>query len=458
MICSVLFIPISKTYQIERGGANMGNTKQGKSTREIVFEFYAKHASSCDCSYETAEDKDIYKLYSDVKNMWEKNTLFAKTSIIILTANKYERNILHQKVYGTSRNKIQRIEIELFTACQRFKKAFAYWFEWNGYSVLNIHANVTGSYTIGGSADIVRWVFSNKYLFPMAIISFGICFGTMQNNSELGDVVISRKVYPYFIGAKINGERISVVDDNAFIITDNLDNRIRDLENSNRLNGFEFKVKFKNYITGEAVVSSGIFRDKFVDITTQEIYAGDMEGYGLFKECSSYPYSVPCLIVKSICDWADEKNFNTNDEEIISEFKAIFYRENSKTTINEINILDTLKDRLQAYSASCAFEVLGVFMDSRAIRRAIFDDIKDWITNFNGKATTCKKVHSIAVDSIKKSNLGFSVSESFIHRCLIILEESGIIKCDPACRCAQYKEDKCSVSELRASIDVIKEG
>ena len=260
----------------------------------------------------------------------------------------------------------------------------------------------------------------------MAIISFGICFGTMQNNSELGDVVISRKVYPYFIGAKINGERISVVDDNAFIITDNLDNRIRDLENSNRLNGFEFKVKFKNYITGEAVVSSGIFRDKFVDITTQEIYAGDMEGYGLFKECSSYPYSVP---------W-----------------------ENSKTTINEINILDTLKDRLQAYSASCAFEVLGVFMDSRAIRRAIFDDIKDWITNFNGKATTCKKVHSIAVDSIKKSNLGFSVSESFIHRCLIILEESGIIKCDPACRCAQYKEDKCSVSELRASIDVIKEG
>lgn len=35
-----------------------------------------------------------------------------------------------------------------------------------------------------------------------------------------------------------------------------------------------------------------------------------MEGYGLFKECSTIPNLVPCLIVKSICDWRAMKNFD----------------------------------------------------------------------------------------------------------------------------------------------------
>lgn len=435
----------------------MGNTNKGKNTREKVFEFYARHATSCDRSYTTAEDENINMLYHDIKDKSGQNSLFAKTSIIILTANKYERNILHKKVYELNGNPIQRMEIELFTACQRFKKAYAYWFEWNNYSILNIHANVTGSYTIGGSADIIRWVLLNEYLFPTAIISFGICFGTMPLKSELGDVVISRKVYPYFIGAKVNGERLSVVDDNAFLLTDSMDNRIHDLDNSNQLNKFDFKVRIKNYITGEAVVSSKTFRDKFVNVTTQEIYAGDMEGYGLFKECTSYPYNVPCVIIKSICDWADEKNFNINDEKILTEFKTSFYKHNIEIDIDEKKLLGTLKDRLQAYSASCAFEVLKVIIQNQVVDEGILDINRTWIATFHGEATTCMQVRSIVLKTIQTSNLGLTVSDSFIHRCLTILEDEGVIKCDSACKLNQNGNDICLVPELRASIDIIKE-
>lgn len=439
------------------GDGKMGNTNKEKNARERVFEFYAKHANACDCSYTTAEDENINMLYQDIKDKCGQSSLFAKTSIVILTANKYERNILHKKVYESEKNLIQRMEIELFTACQRFKQAYAYWFMWNNYSILNIHANVTGSYTIGGSADIIRWVLLNEYLFPTAIISFGICFGTMLSNSELGDVVISRKVYPYFIGAKLNGERLSVVDDNAFLLNDSMDNRILDLNNSNQLNKFDFKVRLKNYITGEAVVNSKAFRDKFVSITTQEIYAGDMEGYGLFKECTSYPYNVPCVIIKSICDWADEKNFNINDEKILTEFQTSFYKHNPENDINEKKLLETLKDRLQAYSVSCAFEVLKIIIQNQVVNEGMLDIIRKWIANFHGKATTCRQVRSIVLTKMQTSNLGLTVSDSFIHRCLTILEDEGVIKCDPACKLNQKGNDKCLVPELMASIDIIKE-
>lgn len=440
------------------GDGKMGNTNKGKNARERVFEFYATHATSCNSSYTTAEDEKINMLYHDVKDKCEQSSLFAQTSIVILTANKYERNILHKKIYESERNPIQRMEIELFTACQRFKKAYAYWFKWNNYSILNIHANVTGSYTIGGSADIVRWVLLNEYLFPTAIISFGICFGSMVQNSELGEVVISRKVYPYFIGAKLNGKRLAVVDDNAFLLNDSMDNRIHDLDNNNQLNKFDFNVMLKNYITGEAVVSSKVFRDKFVNITTQEIYAGDMEGYGLFKECTSYPYNVPCVIIKSICDWAEEKNFNKNDEEVLNEFKTSLYNHNTEIDIDEKELLGTLKDRLQAYSASCAFEVLKVVIQNQVVNEGMLDFIRTWIANFHGKATTCRKVRSIVLNKIRTSNLGLTVSDSFIHRCLMILEDEGVIKCDSACKLNQKGNDICLVPELKASIDIIREG
>lgn len=437
------------------GDTKMTSSKQKKTTRENVFEFYATHTASCDQSYALTEDKNIHKLYSEVDDKCDQNTLFTKTSIVILTANKYERNILHKKIYEQSRNKIKKMEIELFTACERFKKAYAYWFEVSGYCILNIHANVTGSYTIGGSADIVRWVLSNKYLFPTAIISFGICFGTRPDTNELGDVVISRKVYPYFIGAKINGEGVSVVDDNAFHISDSLDNRILELENNNILKFDHFTVCFKNYITGEAVISSETFRDKFVNITTQVIYAGDMEGYGLFKECTSYPHSVPCLIIKSICDWADEKNFDVNDKKILSEFRAKFCEHNPEININERKILRTLKDRLQAYSASCAFDVLNVIIQNEVAEKAMLDNIRAWIKSFHGSATSCEKIREKILNRVAKFNLGFAVSESFIHRCLIILENEEILKCDMTCRQGQNEEDKCLVPELKASIDII---
>ncbi len=432
-------------------------SKRQRNVQKKVFEFYVKNKRLCDNSFAIAEDENLEKLYEDVSDEDSIDILLTKISTVILTANKYERNILHQRIYGVNPKKIKRIEIELFTACQRFKKIYAYWFEWNDCFVLNIHANVTGSYTIGGSADIIRWILSNEFLFPKMIISYGICFGTRGN---LGDVVISRKIYPYFIGAKLNGENLSVVDDYVFSVNDDLYNKIHNLENNNKFKKMGFDVYFHNYITGEAVVSSDSFRQKFVGITTQDIFAGDMEGYGLFKECTSFPYNVPCIIIKSICDWGIEKNFDVNDEELVSEFKNFLYA--SEITINSnenvIEIIETLKDRLQACAANCAFDVLEIIVQKSIIGLSILDVIRNWIKNRRGVATTCRKIREKILKEVELFNLGVGVPDCFVHKCLEILEKEGVVCREPNCELDQNKKNKCSALDKDVSIEIIQRG
>lgn len=436
----------------------MRNSKKRADTRKKIFDFYAANMKSCDDQYALAEDENIDQLYQDVRDGHSKRSMLVRTSVVLLTANKYERNILHKRVYEATSKPIQRIEIELLTACQRYNKAFAYWFEWNGYSILNIHANVTGSYTIGGSADVIRWILHNEYLFPTAVISFGICFGTQESGSELGDVVISKKVYPYFIGAKVKGQDLTVVDDNAFRIDDDWANKIFNLRNNNKLNKFpSFSVHFANYITGEAVVNSRAFRDKFVHTTSQEIMAGDMEGYGLFKECNNSSYSIPCAILKSICDWGAEKNFDADNEEIQSQLAEAIGGSAGSGTYSKEHLkhrLKSLKDRLQAYSVSCAFDVLNVMLQQKTFTPSILEHTEEWIKQYNGVATTCKIIRDTILKVMKEHKLGFSVPDPFIHRCLIILEERGYICCDEQCKGESEFEDICIRPCKDASIDI----
>lgn len=428
--------------------------------RSKVFRFYAKHWRECDKLYSFAQDKRIEDIYDDVTDPVKQNSLFAMTSIVLLTANKYEKNILHRKIFEIDGNKIQRIEIKLSTACERFNSIYSYFFHWNDYNVLHIHANVTGSYTIGGSADVAKWVLSNKYLLPTAMFSFGVCFGTDDTRYELGDVIISKKIYPYFIGAKINGENLCVVDDNAFRLDDNLYNRIKRIMENNRFNDLGFKVELDNYITGEAVVSSLEERDKFVNTTTQRILAGEMEGYGLFKECKSKEANLPCVVLKSICDWGAEKNFEYNDATVMTSFLSILEESGYALSTNQQRakkIIKSLKDRFQAYSAACAFSVLDILLRNKLFAPSIFNSLKKNIESYNGVATTCNGVRRKVHEHIRELDLNYSPSMVYIHRCLMILENEGLVKCDVDCVSCQNKNDDCINIERDASIDIEKE-
>lgn len=404
--------------------------------RKKVFSAYAENWRECDAAYEMAEDSNLEHIYSLCTVQQDINSMLAQTDMVILTANKYERNILHENIYRVTKKKIKKFDINLSTPCERYNMTSAYWFQWNSKACLHIHANITGAYTIGGSADIIRWIRYNSYLFPRLVVSYGICFGTNENACKIGDVYISRKVYPYFIGAKIKGTTLDVVDDNVFEIDGNLINNLHELQNNNVFRSLGFGVELGNYLTGEAVVSSLEARRAFNGITTQSTPVGDMEGYGLFKECSHQAFRIPCLIVKSICDWGAEKNFSSADGAVKEELVAILNCHVGNIRPEDRNpeeLLATLKDRLQAYSANHAFQVLDVLVKKCPIGNSLYRDIRKMLDGYNGVGVLCRSIIERARKKAEELGMAEKPLNCLVHRTLDILRKEGAICTDNDC-------------------------
>ena len=156
-------------------------------------------------------------------------------------------------------------------------------------------------------------------------------------------------MYPYFISAKVNEIGLTVTDNNIFEINNQLSTRLRFLKEK----GFfeSCKMKYGNIITGEAVINNAIIKEIFTRAATnQPVLGGEMEGYGVFKECQGFKHSIPCMVIKAICDWGVVKNID------------------DKTGANIE--LKNIKDKLQAYAANCAYKVLSkMFLPNASLFR-----------------------------------------------------------------------------------------
>lgn len=421
--------------------------------RESVFKWYSNpvHKQDCDAMYDIARSEKINDIYEKITEDSERDVLFAKTDLLVLTANTYEQNILHALSYLETNEKIKELDIMLNSPGKLFNRVSAYSFSLSGYTVMNIHSRVTGAYTNGGAADVIRYALSNEYLFPAAVISFGICFGTKEHKSSLGEVVLSRKVYPYFIGAKVKGEQLAVTDDNMFSICDNLAKALENLERKNQLNktALGFDVTIGNYITGEAVVSSEKYRERYKKITTQPIDAGDMEAYGVFKECNTLPYSIPCIVLKSICDWGIEKNYDLSDRNVIEDYCKIVLNcsvdaLDEERRIMAVDTIGSLMDRIQAYAASHSFEVLKVLLNNYSFAHSSLNIFKDTIkhmienTDFKGEIWTNRRLKQTIEKNLCEYH--YAVPDSYVTLIAKVLADEGVIQ--------NLEETKCASEEV----------
>ena len=331
--------------------------KINNEIKENIMNFYKHNSEECNRRYCELVEKKNFNIYKDVRKPNEINSLLIKSSIVILTANDFEKKVLHLNAYREKKEDIKHALVNCSKNIHRPFNVNMYFFEMGGYYVLHMHAKETGSYTLGGAADLIRYVLKNEYCFPTAIISFGICFGNDYKKHKIGDTIIVKKLYPYFMSAKIKEKVFFVKDSNIFEIDAKLDAKIQDLKGQGEFdenNG----IYYGNMITGEAVVSNALLKDIFTEAATnQPVLGGEMEGYALFKECQGYESAIPCLLIKSICDWGACKN------------------------IEEDCGVSNLKDRLQAYAAEEAYQVLMVFMkeESEIFEKTIYDQINEYI-------------------------------------------------------------------------------
>jgi len=112
-----------------------------------------------------------------------------------------------------------------------------------------------------------------------------------------------------------------------------------------------------------------------------------MEGYDLFKECCGRNFIIPCLTIKSICDWRVLKN--------LKNLEAVQQSDEEKSQIDQIE-LGTVKDSLQAFASFYAYCVLNILSENNVFNLAIQNRRSNDIRH------NCKHEHIICFPSIQK--------------------------------------------------------
>lgn len=320
------------------------------------------------CCYYSIRDENENRFHKESIGLLDNeafDSMFPLVSLVILTANKIECDSLNYiaSLQSNSNIKKRKHAIHIFDNSD-MAAPDAYLFCVDLFYVLHLNARETGANTPGGSTDLVRFVARHKFLRPTCIVSFGICYGRDTEFQKIGDVIIPQKLYPWSIGQKISKRTLKIKHDNFNLYLEEKfqssriysslndfcngeDGRIikdlmtlTDINKKKQSHSFLVKVSYGNMSTGEAVISSSVAKDVIRKANGNEKeLGGEMEGYGLAKECIYYA-KIPCFIIKAICDWGESKDIET-----------IFKK-------NELSCPSHFKDMLQAYAAFCAGIVL----------------------------------------------------------------------------------------------------
>lgn len=269
--------------------------------------------------------EDSYELLDEC----DLEQLLSKCKVMVITANPIEKAVLHYCIIKKGENrKILRV----------IRGTNAYFiFKWGRYWIAHIHQPQTGSYKDLGLATTVNE--SLKYFKPNIILSMGVAFGIDYLSQNIGDVIVSKKLYPYSEN-KRDEEIVKPDRSQDKTIDDWLDVRFVNA------NGFLDGVTYGGILSGSSVMSSFAEKDKICTAYSKNDYVigGEMEGSALFQ--ISHNSGIPCAVIKGICDWGVAKNNIFSENPLREEY---------------------FKDSLQAYAMQKVFEKCEPLFRDRTI-------------------------------------------------------------------------------------------
>ena len=375
--------------------------------------------------YSSIRDNDENRCYNDSLKQYDIlsfDKLFPLVTVVIITANKFECDSLNYIFSENNCSVIKRISGLPIFPNTHYCAAEAYIIKSDNQFLLHLNAFETGSNTPGGSTDLVRYVSNNKLLNPKLIISFGICYGRDPKEQEIGNVLIPKKLYPWSVGQKVIGNKLDIKHDDFNL------NLEREFGESTPLysyfrtfcNGedgttikkqlslkkttskkyakkdFSIFMQMCNMSTGEAVVSSKKLKEQIRIANKNDAErGGEMEGYGLAKECVYYA-KMPCFMIKSICDWGEYKNI----DKVLSSIKNVVVPQH-------------LKDKLQAYSAFCAGICL-ITLFNEYIENSLEIELIEWMADKKRGNKICdSNNHLKKPDILRNIKAFYSIKNDF---------------------------------------------
>lgn len=297
--------------------------------------------------------------FNDLNGMLEDYT------VLILTANSVEQNILTRKLYqevnsdGTHKKRLPEIYVDgcvyQFASVQNI-------------NIVHMHPNSTSSFPIGGSANAVRSALER--FRPKLVVSLGVAFGIDPEKQQLGDVLLSSGIIPYDVFNKDTEGEITLrprdilpthealcawnvlMRNSAFSLEEQKKEHLSLIERE-----LDFQWQFGTMLSGGSVLSNENKKQALLraakKASESKVIGGEMEGVGIYFECRKP--DIPCIVIKGICDWGAEKNGWDKVIQIVSENEQ---KNDASQTGNASADNDLVKDCVQAYAMENATEAL----------------------------------------------------------------------------------------------------
>ena len=338
------------------------------------------------------------------------NNELENCSILVLTANSVEQNILtcklHQEINANKKVAGGKLIETVVDGCvYQFATV-------QNIKIVHMHPYSTSSFTQGGSANAVRSVLER--FRPKLVVSLGVAFGIEPVNQQLGDVLLSSGIIPYDIFNKDKDGEIKLRTDDKFYTHEALHawdvllrNKMFSLESElcrksliNR--ELSFTWKYGTMLSGGSVLSNEKKKQALILAAGnigEEIVGGEMEGTGVYFECKKP--DIPCIVIKGICDWGAKKNAWDEVIKRIEESESIESKEKLESITN-----DLIKDCVQAYAMDNATEAL--------FRLLRFDSA--FLDNHSKHLKSSMRENSKAQKILKYVNLNFDVQMKNIVR------------------------------------------
>lgn len=280
----------------------------------------------------------------------------SRCQVLLITANQIEKAILHYCIHEKeSHKKIERII---------YNNNAYFIFKWDSYWVAHIHQPQTGSFKDWGLNATVSEAL--KYFRPNVIFSIGIAFGIDYKTQNIGDVLVSKKLFPYSEN-KLDEEEIRPDRSQDKFIDDWLDVRFVNA------NGFLDGVIYGGILSGGSVMSSFNQKDRICTAYSKNDYVigGEMEGCALFQV--SNICNIPCSVIKGICDWGVAKNDIFIEKTagvkhpFVEEFINLYAELDDEIDDDIVFCEERFKECLQAYAMKKVIEKCAPLFHDRTI-------------------------------------------------------------------------------------------
>lgn len=303
--------------------------------KEFMVEYAkenAKELKNAYLNYKEAISVEFVEEHYDLLDESNLKEVLKNCKVMIITANQIEKAVLHYCIINNKgENKWEKIKRVIYGTNAYFI------FKWGKYQIAHIHQPQTGSYKDLGLHTTVCEAL--KYFKPNVILSLGVAFGIDYETQNIGDVIVSKKLFPYSAN-KRDEERIKPDRSQDKVVDDWLDVRLKNA------NGFLDGVTYGGILSGESVMSSFSEKDKVCTAYSKNDYVvgGEMEGCALFQVSNST--GIPCAVIKGICDWGVAKNDIFPENPVLEE---------------------KFKDSLQAYAMKMVVDKCGALFRDRTL-------------------------------------------------------------------------------------------